>query len=294
MSLRLEMLQVARLAPNLLLESKGLVEAFILAQIHEDGGFKDRSGASDLYYTVFGMESLLALQSSFNYASIIPYLRSFEAGATLDFVHVTCLARAWADVRDGKPDKKTMQEILRNLEQYRTLDGGYNSKLKAHSGTAYACFLALGAYEDFEAPLPNREGILNCLQSLHTGDGGFTNAPNMPVGSTSPTAAAVTILRHLGENPDQKIGKWLLERCHPHGGFCATPQTPIPDLLSTATALHALAGMQVSFESIKQRCLDFIDSLWVNEGSFYGNWTEEALDSEYTYYGLLALGHLSL
>ena len=40
--------------------------------------------------------------------------------------------------------------------------------------------------------------------------------------------------------------------------------------------------------------LDFIDTLWTNRGGFYGNWTDDVLDCEYTYYGLLALGHLSL
>ena len=65
-------------------------------------------------------------------------------------------------------------------------------------------------------------------------------------------------------------------------------------MLSTATALHALAGLETSFELIKDICLDFLDTLWTNEGSFFGNWTEETLDCEYTFYGLLALGHLSL
>ena len=71
------------------------------------------------------------------------------------------------------------------------------------------------------------------------------------------------------------------------------PFAPIPDLLSTATALHALAGLQVSFEPIRERCLDFLDSLWTGR-SFCGNWDDDELDTEYTYYALLALGHLSL
>ena len=41
-------------------------------------------------------------------------------------------------------------------------------------------------------------------------------------------------------------------------------------------------------------CLDFVDSLWTNEGSFHGNWADDHLDCEYTCYGLLTLGHLSL
>ena len=77
-------------------------------------------------------------------------------------------------------------------------------------------------------------------------------------------------------------------------GFNAIPDAPMPDLLSTAVALHALTGMRADLSPIKESCLDFIDSLWVNKGSFYGNWSEETLDVEYTYYALLALGHLSL
>jgi hypothetical protein len=50
----------------------------------------------------------------------------------------------------------------------------------------------------------------------------------------------------------------------------------------------------VDFERIKEACLDFIDTLWTPRGSFFGHWGEEILDCEYTYYGLLALGHLSL
>jgi hypothetical protein len=65
-------------------------------------------------------------------------------------------------------------------------------------------------------------------------------------------------------------------------------------LLSTAVALHALSGLEVDCDKLKDSCLDFIDTLWVNEGSFYGHWQEDVLDTEYTFYGLLALGHLSV
>jgi hypothetical protein len=57
--------------------------------------------------------------------------------------------------------------------------------------------------------------------------------------------------------------------------------------------LHALAGMHADLEPIKERCLDFIDTLWTSKGAFYGNWADDVTDCEYTYYALLALGHLS-
>ena len=56
------MLQVARLAPKQLGESRDLVTAFLRERLNPDGGFQDRAGASDLYYTVFGLDALIALQ----------------------------------------------------------------------------------------------------------------------------------------------------------------------------------------------------------------------------------------
>jgi prenyltransferase beta subunit len=91
------------------------------------------------------------------------------------------------------------------------------------------------------------------------------------------------------------VGEWLLAQAHPDGGFLAMPGAPMPDLLSTATTLHALACLQVPVpERTRERCLDFIDTLWDAEGGFHGHWADDHLDAEYTFYGLLALGHLSV
>ena len=88
---------------------------------------------------------------------------------------------------------------------------------------------------------------------------------------------------------------FLLSCFHPEsGGFLPFPGAPVPDLLSTAVALHALDGLQLPLENIKDPTLDFIDTLWSADGGFHGNWTDDTLDCEYTYYGLLALGHLAL
>ena len=56
------MLQVARLAPNQLQKAADPVADFFLSQFNDDGGAKDRAGKSDLYYTVFALEGLIALQ----------------------------------------------------------------------------------------------------------------------------------------------------------------------------------------------------------------------------------------
>jgi hypothetical protein len=104
----------------------------------------------------------------------------------------------------------------------------------------------------------------------------------------------VLLLRHLGETPDREAGMWLLDRCHTRGGFFASRTTPVPDLLSTATALHALSALHVPISGLVEPCLDFVDSLWTNRGGFFGTWADDAADCEYTYYALLTLGHLSI
>lgn len=288
------MLQVARLSPKLLCESAELVAGFLTSQINSDGGFRDRSRQSDLYYTAFGIGGLMALQADVPVKRIVPYLHSFGDGGELDLVHACCLARCWAAMPRELRPADIAAPLLAHVERHRTRDGGYNADAAADHGTLYGCFLALGAYQDVGQPLPHPERMLECVEALRTPDGGYANGRDMPVGLTPPTAAAATLLRHLGGRPDERLKEWLLSRLHRDGGFCAAGEVPIPDLLSTATALHALDSLHAEIEPIRDACLDFIDTLWTNRGGFHGSWEDDVLDCEYTYYGLLALGHLAL
>ena len=286
------MLQVARLAPKQLGESGDLVAAFLESCLNSDGGFRNRTGDSDLYYTVFGLEGLIALQRPVPTERVIRYLRCFDAVA-LDLVHAACLARCWAAV---SRDLSVIPagEILHRVESHRARDGGYALIPGAERGNAYASFLALGAYEDLHSAPPRADHLLDAVAALRARDGGYSNLPGEAHGITTVTAAAVSALKSLGAAPDPHLGVWLLDRCHASGGFMATPSTPIPDLLSTATGLHALAALHVPVAGIYEPCLDFVDSLWTNRGGFYGSWVDDMLDCEYTYYGLLALGHLTV
>jgi prenyltransferase beta subunit len=291
MSLRLEMLQVARLAPKSLGESSELVRAFVFQQQNPDGGFKDRSGVSDLYYTVFALDTLIALQAEVPAAAVGDFLARFGSGESLDFVHLCCLARAW----NALALQRHQGDFLASrIEAFRSSDGGYNVIRNGKSGTCYAAFLALGAYQDLGLAMPDPLKLVQSLKFLETADGAWANDRNVKSGSTNATAAAVTVLRNLNQPVNNAVADWLMNRVHPEGGFRASAEAPIPDLLSTATALHALGGLQAPIDKIKERCLDFVDTLWTNQGSFHGHWGDDLLDSEYTFYGLLALGHLSL
>src|SRR5579871_2953492 len=114
-SFRLEMLQVARLAPKLLGESADLVGDFLSAHLDRSGGFVNRGGKPDLYYTVFGVEAMLALHREPPKEQISPWLKTFDLGENLDFIHLCSLARVAAslggDVFSAK-EKKTMVTLL--------------------------------------------------------------------------------------------------------------------------------------------------------------------------------------
>jgi hypothetical protein len=289
------MLQVARLSPRLLGDSAELVVAFLRGQQNADGGFKNRAGDSDLYYTVFGLDGLLALRADLPVTSAVSYLRTFEHRVDeLDFVHVACLARAWAALPATARAHAPREQILKRVASFCSEDGAYSATPGAGRGTLYGCFLAAGAHQDVGEALPGVPAVVACIERLRAADGGYANDDGLPMGLTPPTAAAAALLRNLQRPVPLGLEDWLLARHRPEGGFFATPIAPVPDLLSTATALHALAGLHADLEPVKEPCLDFIDSLWTNRGGFFGTWEDDVVDCEYTYYALLALGHLSL
>jgi hypothetical protein len=294
LSLRLQLLQVARLAPRLLADSTGLVRDFFQRQISNGAGL-DRDGRPDLYYTIFALAGLQALDCSVPAGEIENFLRSWGEGEQLDFVHLSALARCWAAIGKERMPRGRDRALLERIETFRKPDGGYEGNAALAHGTAYGAFVALGAYEDLGHTPPRVLDLVRALKSLESADGAWSNLPAMKTGALNATAGAVTLITHLGFPINPAAGSWLLDQVHAQGGFKAVPNAPVPDLLSTATALHALSSMQRRVPSdIHERCLDFIDTLWSAEGGFHGHWADDHLDAEYTFYGLLALGHLSL
>ncbi len=295
MSLRLQLLQVARFAPRLLGDSAELVRNFFRQQLSPEGAGLDREGRPDLYYTIFTLAGLQAVDAEIPREKVEAFLRSHDDGGKLDFVHLSALARCWAVVGTKHMPAGLDRALLDRIETFRKPDGGYDGDAKLAHGTAYGAFVALGAYEDLGHTPPHPLKLIQSLKLLETPDGAWSNVPNAQTGATNATAGAVTLIRYLGFPVNELVGDWLLAQSHPQGGFLAVPGAPMPDLLSTATTLHALAAMDRRLPSgIHERCLDFLDSLWDARGGFHGHWTDDHLDAEYTFYGLLALGHLSV
>lgn len=293
MSLRLEMLQVARLAPKLLAEAAPRVTAFLEGELNDDGGASDREGKSDLYYTAFLLDALIAMQSELPRERVASYLAGFGDGDGLDLVHRACLVRCWAALGDRPARARLASTVIPAVEAYRSTDGGYGAEPGAELGTLYNAFLALGVYQDLGLALPDPHALGASFDGLRAGDGAYANASDLKWGTTPSTAAAAAALVQLGLPVPPEVAPWLLAQQHEQGGFKAMPAAPMPDLLSTATALHALAALQTPIGPGREAALDFVDSLWSGH-AFYGHWGDDSQDCEYAFYALLALGHLSV
>jgi prenyltransferase beta subunit len=198
----------------------------------------------------------------------------------------------------GGPDiaPATRTALTARLRQFRCPDGGFSISTGAERGHVYGSFLALGVCQDLQIDDLAPDALVASVQSLQMPDGGYSNEPTMNVSATAATAAAITILHYLQKPISESALGWLGDRAAPSGGFAALPlpaDMAISDLLSTATALHALALAGATLDEIRERNLDYLDALWSARGGFQGHLADDVLDCEYTYYGLLALGDLA-
>ncbi|MCD6288768.1 MAG: hypothetical protein J7M12_06595 [Candidatus Hydrogenedentes bacterium] len=283
--------QMAQCAGRACIESqaKEAIARFVRGMQNPDGGFRGRGGpTSDLYYTVFGAATLRALGRKLPLLKIRRYINSFGDGADLDFVHLTCLARLRASARGfSRPD----DSILSRIEEYRSDDGGYHHMTKhASRGSVYAAFLAISVYEEFGVDIPRIDRLRAGLDGLKTGCGAYMNEADALCSGTNATAAAVVARSRLGDEVEPATRDWLLAQHCPEGGFRANPHTPVPDLLSTATALFALRSVRTPLSDLWRPTTDFVESLWHTDGGFRGHPADPVPDCEYTFYALLALG----
>ncbi len=302
MTIGSEMIAAASRARVLLSEeARERIIAFIRSCSCEDGGYCGPSGDSDLYYSLFAVESLIALGSEPAEHAAASFAERFGNGADLDLVHLSCLIRLRTLVKQAMaPD-----QVRRLVGAFQSSDGAYAVNRAASSGSVYAMFLAVGAYQDAGVEIDSASSILRSLEALRSGDGAFANEPGMALGTTTATAAAVVLRNALRVPPEGYLFEWLHNRQGSDGAFRASALGPSGDLLSTATALHALCQAGAGCAAQGRRSLDFIAAHWHESGGFAGARLDEGVsqerlaqggplpDCEYTFYALLALGSLT-
>ena len=154
------MLQVARLAPTLL-QSSAISSAPSSASATTRTAASATAPASpDLYYTVFGLEGLVALRAPIAPDRTRAYLTGVRRrrGARLRPSELPGAllgqpARRRAAGRRAAAHARAPRDVPR-------ADGGFATDPDGDEGSAYGAFVALGAYQDLRAPVPDSDALM--------------------------------------------------------------------------------------------------------------------------------------
>jgi hypothetical protein len=287
------MLSLCRRAPLVLGGLVPRVQAFVQSRLCPDGGFRGRGEQSDLYYTSFGIECMLALAMPLPVADLRRFVDRHGDGEGLDLVHLSCLARCLLRLHGSALDPARQRRLIQRIEAYRSLDGGYSTVAAAPHLSVTGSFLALVALHDLGVPPPAASPFVEAMPALRSADGAYANTEMLEVGTTLAVAGVQTLVHWLGDPGEADTADWLLAQRGSDGGFLASPLTPMSDLLSTATVLYALRQQQVDLTDLAEGVMEFVDGLMEPCGGYGGTWFDDTADVEYSYYALMVQGCLA-
>lgn len=246
----------------------------------------NRQGESDLYYTAFGWPLAYLLKLPLEAEKQAIYLAK-QRPERLDLVHYAAFRRCQLAQRLNQVGsiqtffEMNRRRVLPSLDSFSTLP-------LDDAASPYTQFLWLSLQEDCgQAKMAYTQPIDFSL--YQTPEGGYANIAGWPTASTNATTAALSVIGQLiGYHPHAAL-TYLRNSQQQTGGFAATTVSPVPDLLSTATALFTLKNYAVKPH---YAATDFVEAHWLDNGSFAPTLLEEESDVEYLFYGLLALGSL--
>lgn len=261
-------------------EALALMRQFVQERMTVNGVFVDRSGKEDIYYTSFGLLLSHVLGISRNCEATRQWLDGIDS-EKLDLVHYAAYVRArmineWEQSKIEFVLKNIKRKAIRPLSSFEVVPN-------SDAESPYAQFILYSLCEDTGNTLPHA-----CLTPYRIEGGGYANRRNGKP-STNATAAALMVARQSKDCLPTQDVEWLRDEQKSNGGWCAEQHTPLPDLLSTATALFALRcyGVEPRYSAI-----DFIEGHWLDDGGFAATLLDDESDVEYLFYGLLALGTL--
>jgi len=280
-----------------------------LSQQLPDGGFPGREGGSDLYYTAFALRAIALLsEPDANFAQrVANYLieltkTSLSVVDTISLIFAASLLETWSGIRVFAADSDAwVHTTVESFERLRRPDGGYAKTNEGHASSTYQTFLVALAYQLLEKPLPDPQRTGEFILGQQRDDGGFIEIGAMRRSGTNPTAAAIGALRVLQSQTKQElltttikenVARFLAEIVSDEGGYRANLQIPFADLLSTYTALQTLRDMGYWNQVAPGTVLQFVRSLQDSEGGFRAAAWDDAVDVEYSFYGMATLGLL--
>ncbi len=269
------------------------IRSYISSQLTSRGGFANRKGEVDLYYTVFGLSCLFILKVDFPLDRLEKFLAGFVV-EDLSMVDLSCYLKCQTMAHVLKNEKLSdavIERCLSAIEKFKTPNGSFSYDGKG-IGFPYAAFLGINLYQDLGLDVPSKEKLLSSVDAYRTKNGAFCNPSSSDEPMLMSTVAAINVIRHLTGAVDQLSIQWVTQQYNNVGGFYAAHNSQLPDMLSTSVALFTLSMCGVSLDDWRKNVRQFIDDHWDDCGGFRATILDDLCDCEYTYYGLLALGSI--
>ncbi len=261
------------------------IAGFVESQRTEEDAFMDKGGKADLYYTLFGWMLCYILGIRLDSGKMTAYLAKQDK-EKLDLIHYAAYMRClliqqvMIKRKAGLLLQSFFTKEVRALDEF---DGVPHNDLYA----PYTQFIRLSLLEDTGNRIKHKKQDMELLASYRLPDGGFMNTRDGVTATTNATVAALAVQGQLIGYKENEDIFYLRDLQEKSGGFAAAKASPVPDLLSTATALFTLKSYGV-LPNYPAR--DFIEAHWMDTGGFAATLLEDRSDVEYTFYGLLALG----
>ena len=266
-----------------------------------DGGFPDRGGTPDLYYTSFALRcaELLDIVAPGVWMGAAGYVQTHAPATVVD-----CLGMLYgAYVINSRPSLESRFELdtaskdaVESVLARCAAPAGGAANAPGGQASVYHTFLAAACCQLLGRCTCHSPDAVQFVLSCRRDDGGFADRPDAAVTSgANPTAAAVAFLSMHGAL-DARLAKgtadFIVRMQLAEGGFAAHANAPVADLMSTFTSLVTLAELDALRRVALAPVARYARQLAAAQGGWRATAVDAAVDLEYTYYGLGVLGIL--
>lgn len=245
------------------------IKTFIKSQQHFTGGFMDRAGKPDLYYSLFGLWLSLATKQKKLQNNLKEFVSNKNRSELTNAVEDMALLLLKSILNSNQKNQSVLSIINMAFRKGKMIELSYQFFLISLTIDAvgknkklYYFFARIWLYF-------------------------YKSKGNIPCSLTAALVYARKMLGLCTKNIRKKLVSFSIE----DSGFRAFESVTTADTLSTGVALFVLKETGYDLRMIKPGCLSFVQENY-DTGAFLSGDGDQTKDLEYTFYGLLALGSL--
>ena len=242
---------------------------FIFSQQHNNGGFVDRAGQPDLYYSLFGLWLSIATRQDELQSNLKEFVVNTNRSALTSPVEDLALLLIRAEL-NANFKKQSVFSIIQNVKRKGSM-----------IDLSYQFFLISLVID----AVGKNKKIFYFFARIWLAF--YKPKGSIPCSIRAALVYARKIVQLNTQKTQKELGKYGLE----NGGFRAFENSKTSDTLSTGVALFVLKECSADIRVITPGCLNFIQENYF-DGAFLSGDGDLTKDLEYTFYGLLALGSM--